>query len=103
MDAAAPDKALRTEELRYDSVVAVNPGVYQVKLTEKGQTKAKHELVALSRESYVVIRTGVQAIQGKSYPQELVVYPNSDPAALQSKASVGPMSKLVLLCAGALL
>merc|ERR1719247_2281202 len=42
------DKA-RSEELRFDSVVAVNPGRYQVALQgEDGMTKSKTDLVALS-------------------------------------------------------
>lgn len=75
----------RSEELRYGSVVAVNPGRYQVELVDKdGSTKAKSTFVALNRESYVVLRTGVEAQQGKSFPQELVVFPKSDPSALHS-------------------
>merc|ERR1719188_484670 len=79
----------RSEELRYDSVVAVNPGVYEVDLAdEKGATKAKSELVALNRESYVVLRTGVESDQGQSYPEELVIYPQSDMNALPSGAAM---------------
>merc|ERR1719443_1813037 len=88
MDAAQKGKTSRTEELRYDSVVAVNPGLYEVELMgSDGETKAKSQLVALNQESYVVIRTGVEAQQGPAYPQELIVYPNSDAAALKSSAS----------------
>jgi len=85
---AGNDKSSRKEELRYNSVVAVNPGLYQIALTEGGETKAENELVALNRESYVILRTGVEAQQGASYPQELVVYPRSNPAALQGKAAM---------------
>jgi len=94
-------KQSRTEELRFNSVVAVNPGIYQVELIGKdGNAKAKHELVALNRESYVVLRTGVEAQQGESYPQELVIFPNSDPATLKSGASaVGPAAALLALAA----
>jgi len=87
MDSKADKKGARSEELRYDSVVAVNPGIYQVTLAgQDGETKAESKLVALNRESYVVLRTGVEAQQGPAYPQELVVYPQSDPAALHSAA-----------------
>jgi len=73
----------RSEELRYDSVVAVNPGVYEVDLADAaGSVKAKRELVALNRESYVILRTGVDSHQGQSFPEELVIYPQSDMAAL---------------------
>eukprot|EP00747_Dinoflagellata_sp_TGD_P125030 gnl/TRDRNA2_/TRDRNA2_174096_c1_seq2.p1 gnl/TRDRNA2_/TRDRNA2_174096_c1~~gnl/TRDRNA2_/TRDRNA2_174096_c1_seq2.p1 ORF type:complete len:258 (-),score=63.99 gnl/TRDRNA2_/TRDRNA2_174096_c1_seq2:66-839(-) len=76
---AKDSKHARSEELRYDSVVAVNPGTYEVLLAgEDGSTKAKDQLVALNRESYVVLRTGVEAQQGPVYPQELVVYPKSE-------------------------
>lgn len=86
-------KTSRNEELRYDSVVAVNPGLYQVVLQsddsekEKLENKVRHELVALNRESYVVIRCGVEAQQGQSYPQELMVFPHSDPKALEGAAA----------------
>lgn len=74
----------RSEELRYDSVVAVNPGKYEVALTgEDGEEKATSPLVALDRESYVVLRTGVEAQAGYSFPQELVVFPQSDAHALE--------------------
>jgi len=90
----------RTEELRYDSVVAVNPGVYQVALSgQDGETKATSELVALNHESYVVLRTGVEAQQGTSYPEELVVYPHSDAAALRSGASSARASVMLLMLA----
>jgi len=86
MDAATPQnkkEAARSEELRFDSVVAVNPGSYEVELAgEDGKTKAKTQLVALNHESYVVLRTGVEAQQGPKYEQELVIFPNSDPAKL---------------------
>jgi len=106
MDAEGQSKASRSEELRYDSVVAVNPGVYQVVLAGKdGETKAKSELVALNRESYVVMRTGVEAQQGPSYPQELVVYPHSDIGALHSGAArpVGLLMALAATVASAVL
>lgn len=75
--------ASRSEQLRYDSVVAVNPGVYEVDLADpSGSVKAKSELVAVNRESYVVLRTGVESQQGESFPEELVIYPQSDIAAL---------------------
>jgi len=83
----------RSEELRYDSVVAVNPGEYEVDLAAPtGETKAKHQLVALSHESYVVLRVGVESQQGASFPEELMVYPQSDMKALQNGAPVGACS-----------
>merc|ERR1719313_1847771 len=65
---AGDTKTSRSEELRYDSVVAVNPGKYACVLVgTDGKEVQKKELVALNRESYVVIRAGVEAQQGPSY------------------------------------
>jgi hypothetical protein len=76
-------KTSRSEELRFDSVVAVNPGKYDVVLLgTEGETVATSSLVALNRESYIIMRTGVKAQQGSSYSQELVVYPQSDASLL---------------------
>ena len=59
------------EDLRFDSVVAVNPGRYHVKLfNEDGEKVASEELVALNKESYIVMRCGVEAQQGQAYPQD---------------------------------
>jgi hypothetical protein len=79
------DGSKREEKLRYNSVVAVNPGEYKVSLLDTGKKASVVEkLVALNRESYVIIRTGVEAEQGPQYPQDLIVYPMSDPALLHS-------------------
>jgi hypothetical protein len=75
----------RSEELRFSSIVAVTPGVYDVELDgTDGAVKAKSQFVALDHESYVVFRTGVESKTGASYPQELVVFPKSDVAQLHS-------------------
>lgn len=77
----------RSEELRFDSVVAVNPGIYKLQLTnEKGMEESQGRLVAVNHESYVVIRAGVEAEQGQTYPQELIIWPQSDPADIHSGA-----------------
>jgi len=77
----------RTEKLRFRSVVALNQGMYGVKLQgADGKNIAEGMLVALDKESYVVLRTGVESEQGKSYPQALVVYPQSDAALLRSSS-----------------
>jgi len=92
-------KTERNEELRFDSVVAVNPGLYEVVLQSMdGENKARSELVALNRESYVVIRCGMEAPVGaQAYPQELMVFPHSDPRALEGSAvSRSPLVALVL-------
>lgn len=102
-DRADATKNSRSEELRYSSIVAVNPGVYEVELDgEDGKVKAKRELVALNRESYVVLRTGVESKTGPAFPQELVIYPNSDPAALHSGAAVKSLAALIAAAAAML-
>lgn len=81
------DGSKREEKLKYNSVVAVNPGEYKVTLVDQHSKKAVVEnLVALNRESYVVIRTGVESTSGPEYPQDLIVYPLSDAALLHSAA-----------------
>jgi len=78
----------RSEELRYNSVVAVNQGVYEVVLhATDGEAKARHQLVAVNRESYLVLRCGVEATEGQAFPQELMVFPESDPAQLGGAAT----------------
>jgi hypothetical protein len=97
-DSDAASKKVRSEELRYNSVVAVNPGTYEVELDgEDGETKARSQLVALNRESYVVLRTGVEAQQGESYPQSLVVFPRSDAKALQKPHHSGAAAHALAL------
>lgn len=104
----APPKDATGEELRYDSVVVVNPGAYDVALVgQDGKVQGKTELVALDRESYVVLRTGVEPKQGAAFPQELVVFPKSDEKSLPHKgAAVGlapataTLAALVALLAG---
>jgi len=101
MDAPGKGKSFRSEELRFESVVAVNPGVYDLALVgSDGKTKAKNSLVAMNRESYIVLRTGVEAKQGPSYPQELVVYPKLDPSALHSSAAPRMVTLSVLAIFG---
>jgi len=89
----------RAEDLRFSSIVAVNPGIYEVELDDvKGDIKAKSQLVALNRESYVVLRTGVESKTGPSFPQELVIFPNSDPSTFRSgAASHGCMTAMLMV------
>lgn len=69
-------KSSRSEDLRYDSVVAVNPGQYQCVLVgADGKEQSRAALVAKSQHSYVVFRTGVD---GDKFKQELVVYPKDE-------------------------
>eukprot|EP00929_Paragymnodinium_shiwhaense_P050638 TRINITY_DN254_c0_g1_i1.p1 TRINITY_DN254_c0_g1~~TRINITY_DN254_c0_g1_i1.p1 ORF type:complete len:287 (+),score=101.35 TRINITY_DN254_c0_g1_i1:61-921(+) len=73
----------RTEGLRFNSVVSVDMGKYDVELDdEAGSEVSKSSFVALNRESYVVMRVGVEDKNGNEYPEEVLVFPQSNPAAL---------------------
>lgn len=76
--ADAEGKLVKTQLLRYNSLVSLSQGLYGVNLTEDGRSFQSSELVALSHENYVVLRTGIDAEEGESYPEELVVFPQSD-------------------------
>jgi len=87
------------EQLRYNSVVALSPGEYKVGLNKK----IVENLVALGKESYVIMRVGAEAERGQQYPQELVVYPMSNSALLHSaslRTSIPQMATLVLALLG---
>jgi len=97
-DKAGTAKNARSEELRYNSVVAVNEGAYEVVLDGSNSTrKATGELVALNKECYVVMRTGLEDASGQSFPEELVIFPMSNPASLHSGAFVAraPLASLL--------
>lgn len=85
-------KLSRQEDLRYDSVVAVNPGKYDCVLVgPDGKEKGRAGLVAVPKESYVVFRTGMEADKDskdwfpKEYGEDVVVYPK--PVVEKSGAS----------------
>lgn len=68
--------ATRIEEnLRFNSVVALNPGRYAVSLAGIGANATSLALNANGAGRYVVMRLGVD--DGGRYPQELVVFPNN--------------------------
>eukprot|EP00929_Paragymnodinium_shiwhaense_P050643 TRINITY_DN254_c0_g3_i4.p1 TRINITY_DN254_c0_g3~~TRINITY_DN254_c0_g3_i4.p1 ORF type:complete len:287 (+),score=101.68 TRINITY_DN254_c0_g3_i4:80-940(+) len=78
----------RTEGLRYDSVIAVNMGKYDVELDDdEGKQVAKSPFVALNHESYVVLRVGVEAKDGEAYPEDVIVFPQSNPGQLPHSAA----------------
>jgi hypothetical protein len=95
------DGGKKAEKLRYNSVVAVNPGEYKVTLADQAnKNKASVDFTALNRESYVIIRTGVESQGGPQFTQDLMVYPISDPSLLHSGsigASIGALFTLTLL------
>lgn len=69
------------ENLKYNSVIALNPGKYEVSLAGLGSNTATLPLNANGAGRYVVMRLGVD--DGGHYPQELIVFPN---AAMSGKA-----------------
>jgi len=91
------DGGKTTEKLKYNSVVALNPGEYRIRLRDAaGKVESTEDFAALNRESYVILRTGVEAQQGPEYPQELVVYPMSDPALLHSACTRSSISAIIM-------
>jgi len=88
----------QSEELRFDSVISVSPGSYEVALKDaKGKANRPSKLVALNQESYAIIRIGVQALQGPAFPEELLIFPNSPVAALQGAAATTRVSMALLV------
>merc|ERR1719163_2442652 len=72
----AEGKLSRSEDLRYDSVVAVNPGKYDCLLVgADGAEKARVGLTAVPKESYVAFRVGMQGQDAKAFPEDIVVFP----------------------------
>jgi len=87
-----------TEMLRYKSVVAVTPGLYEVELADaSGAIKAVDQLVAVPHEAYVIIRCGIetQTEDGLKFPQEVFVFPHSDAHYFSAAAQWRPMSAMM--------
>jgi len=99
MGQAGQANSFRKEKLRYDNVVAVDPGIYEVLLKDPmaNVTKSKVELVAVQSEAYVVVRCGVEAQVGTAYPQELMVYPHSDKRELGAAVHAQPFHMVTVL------
>jgi len=93
----------RDEDLRYNSVVALNKGEYQV-VMKTAEGPVYRNLVALNGESYVILRTGVAAQGGPSYSEDLVVFPQSDARELEKSggASLAVTSLALAVVAKAL-
>eukprot|EP00811_Abedinium_folium_P005084 NODE_14681_length_1093_cov_4.761905.p1 GENE.NODE_14681_length_1093_cov_4.761905~~NODE_14681_length_1093_cov_4.761905.p1 ORF type:complete len:231 (+),score=31.20 NODE_14681_length_1093_cov_4.761905:389-1081(+) len=82
-----PSTQHRDEALSFNTVAAMNPGLYQVELDDPaGKRMRKSDLVVLNRESYVVLVSGIDPIEGQSFPQDITIFPNSDVNALPSGA-----------------
>jgi len=66
----------------------VNPGRYEAVLMDSvsGKEEVKKELISLNREAYVVVRVGVEASDGESFPEDIIVFPHSDASLLSFAA-----------------
>mmetsp|Transcript_108746 Transcript_108746/g.318152 ORF Transcript_108746/g.318152 Transcript_108746/m.318152 type:complete len:289 (+) Transcript_108746:122-988(+) len=108
MDAEDGDKAKesRVEDLRFNSIVALGAGKYQLLLQSEGQKDiAKVALeVKADQANYVVLRTGLQDVRNASaspaFPQELVVY-GEERGEQQQQSAAAPL-RLPALAAAAL-
>jgi len=90
-------KLSRSEDLRYNSVVAVNPGKYNCVLVgADGAEKASAPLTAAPKESYVVFRVGLESGEkDKGYAEEVVVFPKP-PKEEKGAASGGSLMALLV-------
>jgi len=98
-----------TESLHFGTVVAVRTGSYKISLKNSAhQKKAEHELKVKEQKNYVVLRVGIDAHDGPSFPEELVLFPDGqqeDPSQLlpargsAGKAAVATVFAYVLLLA----
>jgi len=90
----------RREALKFNSLVAVNPGEYEIDLVDQqGKLKTTAKMVARNKESYVILRTGVEAQNGNPYPEELVIFPRSLPlkSSAYSRLSI-MLTSLLCVC-----
>jgi len=75
------DDVSRSEELRFDAVVAVNAGRYQVQDVKINGKEDKVVSLAnfntMNRESYVVMRVGIDD-QDNKFPEEVIVFPQEN-------------------------
>lgn len=76
------------DDLNFGSVIAVNPGAYDIALLGSGSNVTKVPLSAAGQGKYAVIRVGSEGVASKdgSYPQELIVFPKNSGAVLRLSA-----------------
>jgi len=100
-DHKSTDKT-RQEELRYNSVVAVNPGDYDcVLVSSSGEEKAKTRLIAAEKESYIVLRVGVED-KAHPFPEELMAFPRTDESSLPKSSASSTFLSFAFLVVAAL-
>jgi len=85
------------DDLNFDSVIAVNPGSYDIALLGSGSNMSKVPLSAAEQGKYVVIRVGNEGVATKdgSYPQELIVYPRN--GGVRARISLGVLSTVTFM------
>lgn len=70
------------EDLEYNSVVALNPGKYQLALMGgSGQNVTSLDFHVKPKETYVAMRVGIEdeqdAAKAAAFPMELIIFPNA--------------------------
>lgn len=89
------------EDVPYNNVVTVSTGTYEVKLAsrDQGENNGPMLIDARSHQTYVLMRTGVKAFEGPSYPEQLVTFPGgwSSKALVEKLSSVAFFSVLMSL------
>eukprot|EP00931_Biecheleriopsis_adriatica_P010493 TRINITY_DN111568_c0_g1_i1.p1 TRINITY_DN111568_c0_g1~~TRINITY_DN111568_c0_g1_i1.p1 ORF type:complete len:297 (-),score=69.11 TRINITY_DN111568_c0_g1_i1:37-864(-) len=78
------------EQLRFGRVIAISPGKYDMNLLADDSTEkqASAKVFAENKQSYVVMRVGVKAKGGPSFPEELVSFPKSEEKSFMMPAGL---------------
>lgn len=100
--------ATQAEQLRFNSVVAIAPGSYELVLQgRENQTQAeKHamsQFQAQSGQAYVIVRCGVEAENGPAYPEDLMVFPSPTGVAHSAGIRLHAFSSLAVVLLSSLL
>jgi len=75
----------RSEELLFDTVVAINPGAYNtVLVNNKGIVKKTLNFSARNREAYSILRIGIEGQKENNYPEDIIVFPQTSSALCTS-------------------
>lgn len=82
------------KSLGVGSVMAVDEGAYEVTLGQAGKKQKKYELNTWGQEAYAIIRCGMDSPKGKSYKEELLVFPRKALAEPEEDANVTKSSNI---------
>jgi len=82
------------KNLSVGSVLAVDEGAYEVTLGQAGKKQKKYELNTWGQEAYAIIRCGMDSPKGKSYKEELLVFPRKALAEPEEDANVTKSSNI---------